>query len=222
MALIRELIKKGNNSNRIERIYYTCDNKHAAKYWKTIADQYIHDVKIEPTIKKAWNNIILWTFGNPNCEIDITKGLGLIGRTGSGKTMTFYILNDFIEIDKIRYKKGEDLVNLKYRIQSALVIASEYAREGDIVIHKYSNFANLCIDDLGAENSLKSYFGNKVNVIQEILENRYNNNLMTHFSSNLKMEDISDRYGDRVFSRLHDTCNIIEINDCDFRVINSK
>lgn len=222
MALVKDILKKGNNSNRIERIYYTCEAKKAALYWKNIADQYIHNLQIKPDIKNSWNNLIMWAFGNPNCKIDLNKGVGLVGRTGSGKTMTMYILNDFIQIDDIKYKKGVDLVCLKYKMQSALVIASEYAQNGDEIIHKYSNYANLCIDDLGAENSDKSYYGNKINVIQEILENRYNNNLLTHFTSNLDLSLIGEKYGDRVFSRIHDSINIIVMNDCDFRVLNSK
>jgi len=222
MGLIRELINNPNHKGGIERCYYQCEMSKAGQYWMAITEQYIDKPKKEPNIKDAWNNTILWALGNPKCKIDLLKGIGLVGRTGSGKTITMHILNDFIKIDEIKYKRGKDMVNLKFKMESALVIASEYAQQGDVIIQKYSNFANLCIDDLGAENSEKSYFGNKVNVIQEIIENRYNNGLMIHFTSNLNMDLIQKTYGDRVYSRLYDACNVLTLNDCDFRLLKNK
>lgn len=202
---------------QIERIKYNYKPKEAGKVWKAIAYNHIAIVKISPDIKKAWNDLIKWSMGHDG-NLDKNKSIGLVGRTGSGKTMTMYILNDFIEIDTVKYKRGKDLVNLRFKFDSAIVIAGNYSLNGYDSLYKYSNYANLCIDDLGSENTNRKYFGDAANVIQELIEIRHTNGLMTHFTSNLTIEKIKEIYGDRIYSRLLGNTNIITMNDCDYRI----
>jgi DNA replication protein DnaC len=213
-----------DNTWKIERIKGNYSEIKAKEAWLDIAKKYIHNPIIGADAKKVWSQLIKYVFADPGSELILDSGIGLVGATGSGKTMTMLILNDFISIDNIKYKRGNDFVNMRFVLESALVIAGEYSRKGYDILHRYSNYANLCIDDLGAEQKNKKYFGDAVNVIQEIIEMRHSNGFVTHFTSNNPLESkgngmsIQEMYGDRVYSRLVGTCNIVVMNDCDYRI----
>jgi hypothetical protein len=66
-------------------------------------------------------------------------------------------------------------------------------------------------DDLGEED-LASHMGNKVNVMGQIIENRYRNRQfqLTHFTSNHTIDELNDLYGPRVTDRLREMCNVIQ------------
>ena len=58
-----------------------------------------------------------------------------------------------------------------------------------------------------------SFYGNKVNVIEEIILDRYDlfrkHHLITHITTNLDVEDIKEKYGERVLSRMYEMFNFI-------------
>jgi DNA replication protein DnaC len=219
---IKQIYQQGSKSGMaIERIKYDFKIKQAANTWLDIYKKHVGDVKIGKDAKAAWNSLIFWAMGH-EYKLDLSKSIGLVGMTGSGKTMTMYVLNDFINIDEIKYRKGEDLVNLRFKFESSLVMAGDFSRKGYDALYKYSNYANLCIDDLGAENTNKKHFGDAANVIQEVIEMRHSNGFLTHFTSNLTTEMIQQVYGDRVYSRLIGDTNIIKLNDCDYRLQENK
>jgi len=214
-------IKRSQSGLGISRIKYEYDNKTAANQWLKIYKDHVGDVIIGADAKQAWNSIIKWAMGH-EYKLDLTKAIGLIGKTGTGKTMTMYVFNDFILIDEIKYRKGDDLIHLRFKMVSAIVIAGDYSQYGYDSLFKYSNYANLCIDDLGAENTNKKHFGDAANVIQELIEIRHSNGLLTHFTSNLKPDRINEIYGDRVYSRIMGNTNIITMNDNDYRLQKNK
>ena len=71
---------------------------------------------------------------------------------------------------------------------------------------------NMMFDDLGAEKNM-AYYGNTVNVMQEILLDRYEhfvrNGLQTHLTTNLDLSEIDSVYGTRVASRMHEMFNFV-------------
>ncbi|MDD4154105.1 MAG: hypothetical protein PHT30_01675, partial [Bacilli bacterium] len=74
--------------------------------------------------------------------------------------------------------------------------------------------------DLGAEPEEANYMGNRINPLKTLLEHRgdYTDKL-TIISSNhsINHQEILDRYGDRVASRLLEMCNYFEIKGTDRR-----
>jgi DNA replication protein DnaC len=218
MELISNIIKKVNNENVIHRINYKHDIDIAKKVWHGVALKFIDNVKYDEFNKKIWQELIKYIFADPGCEYDLNKSIGLIGQTGSGKSKTFEIMHEFIGIDDILYIKNGKAAKFNYKIISAKVIAGEFTKFGYDAIWKFSNINSLCIDDLGAESDEVKHYGSKVNVIEEIIETRYLNGLFTHFTSNLKPDNILDMYGNRVYSRIMHSVNIIEYNNCDYRL----
>lgn len=151
----------------------------------------------------------------------LNKGLCLMGNVGTGKTTLMRMFS--------RNKRQS------YQVLSCRKIAGEYAENGHEILHKYSsvvtNYINdykyflqknlgFCFDDLGTESNKKNY-GNTVNVMEEILLNRYDNRQFgwnfTHITTNLTADQIEETYGSRVRSRMREMFNIIELTGGDLR-----
>jgi DNA replication protein DnaC len=85
--------------------------------------------------------------------------------------------------------------------------------------HFYHRHAGLCIDDIGTED-VKNSYGNRCNVIGELIEARYSNQatgIFLHLTTNLSGEQLREHYGPRVTSRLRETMNIIHLKGGDRR-----
>lgn len=139
------------------------------------------------------------------------KGLLLFGPVGCGKTTLLKVLqkNSFNPM----------------RIVSCRKVADEYAEFGHGAIASYSaaqfvprrewfghETVSLCFDDLGTESEKKN-FGNQVNVMAEIILNRYDNieaKNKTFATTNLTADNIGNYYGERARSRMREMFNIIE------------
>lgn len=153
---------------------------------------------------------------NPSLE----KGLLLAGNIGTGKTWIMKL-----------FSKNQKQV---FIIQTAKAISELFGKEGEesmqqfttcpvLPVNDVTNFYHtkmgLCIDDLGTEE-VKSHYGNRKNVIGDLIELRYskmNTGTTLHATTNLTGLQLKDFYGDRVASRLRETMNIIELKGEDRR-----
>lgn len=149
----------------------------------------------------------------------LSKGLLLVGNVGCGKTT---IMRLFASNQKA-----------SYNVIGCNKVADMYAELGPELLHRYSDFTQvptsldtfyqnkvgICFDDLGTE-SLKKHYGDSANTMEQIILNRYANALpfdYTHFTSNLSSEEIEERYGTRVRSRMREMLNLIELPGNDRR-----
>lgn len=138
------------------------------------------------------------------------KGLMLHGGVGSGKT---YLMGLFSCNPKA-----------SYGVVSCREVSSLFTKEGYESIRAfyyisrgYKNYFSQtdygkCFDDLGEEKN-KKYFGNELNVMEEIIESRYNNKKLwqyTHITTNLNVDQIEEIYGKRVRSRMREMFQLIE------------
>ena len=149
----------------------------------------------------------------------LNKGLMLCGNVGCGKTSIMRMFN----------------LNPKasYVILSCRKIASDYTEQGENVLYAYSGeyypimIENpfkaegwaICFDDLGTEEN-KKHFGNQVNVMENIILNRYDNETTkrkTHITTNLDTNQIEEIYGSRVRSRMREMFNVIPVGGGDMR-----
>lgn len=156
---------------------------------------------------------------NQNWSVD--KGILLIGDVGRGKTalMRLFAFNKWASYDML----------------NCVELASLYASDGPETIdfmsqcriipkdarYFFQEQIGRCFDDLGSEED-KVYYGNKTNVMAEILLKRYANRHKfgfnkTHVTTNMTLPDLKSRYGSRVFSRLHEMFNILELTGIDRR-----
>ena len=134
-------------------------------------------------------------------NLDLSKGILLIGKIGSGKTC----LMDLFRI--IHYRE------YYYSIKSTRDIAKEFNIGGYETLNKYGKTNKIiCFDDLGVEQNIK-HFGNDCNTMAEILLSRYDlmkfDGIITHATTNLNADELEKLYGNRVRSRLREMFNLI-------------
>ena len=87
-------------------------------------------------------------------------------------------------------------------------------------IEDYGESSFFCFDDMGVE-PMGRHYGKDCNVIGEILLSRYDlfleTKLKTHATTNLNAEELEERYGNRVRSRMRELFNLIafdkDVND---------
>jgi len=133
------------------------------------------------------------------------KGLLFYGMTGVGKT---YSLNRYLSNTK---------KNPGHQIDAEHI-------ELGVALHGANYFQRFYQDhmvwnDLGQEERIMMHMGTSIKPVQTIIMYRHQRFpfLKTHITTNLSLEDIATRYGDRVFSRLTEMCNFIEVAGKDLR-----
>ena len=167
----------------------------------------------------------------PNLE----KGLLVIGNYGTGKTSifnTFYLMFFNAFKDNICIKtKDELLINLghfklNFGFHSSNEIVREFEclkspEERNVFWKKYGNGTRY-FDDLTTEHQA-SNFG-KIELFKDILEARYSNKTKTFISLNFHgnsveetLDFLAEKYGERVYDRLFEMFNIIELKGKSFR-----
>lgn len=150
----------------------------------------------------------------------LDKGLLLGGMIGVGKTWMMKL-----------FSKNQRQV---FTVKTAKSIADTFQSEGEesirnliecpkLPVNDAQNFFHptlgICIDDIGTEE-LKNHYGNRKNVVGDLIELRYANGNVgrfMHMTTNLTMSQVKEFYGDRVGSRLRETMNIIELKGDDRR-----
>tara|TARA_R110002050_G_scaffold30192_1_gene77141 strand:- start:13911 stop:14651 length:741 start_codon:yes stop_codon:yes gene_type:complete len=138
-----------------------------------------------------------------NCKkfgIDPNKGILLSGPVGCGKTSLMKLLPHIVPHLKT------------YKVIPARNIAFTFNNLGFKIIEEYGNNNYYCFDDLGVETTGR-HFGKDCNVMGEILLSRYDlfiiRKLRTHATTNLNAQELEERYGNRVRSRMRQLFNLI-------------
>lgn len=152
-------------------------------------------------------------------DLDFTKGILFKGHTGTGKTFLFKVFNYFAKIDNLAYSENGKNLPITAKIVNVKKIAGEFQSPKDggySVIQRYANFPCLVIDDIGKEQEESISFGNKMNVVEEIISIREELGMLTFGTTNLnRMEDM---YDDRTVSRMNFLFNVVPVNHkTDFR-----
>ena len=166
----------------------------------------------------AW----VWKCNEMNTlEWDYKKGLFFYGSLGRGKSLILYGLREYLRRVRSRYSRYHET---DYRLgmywQSASQLANKYAYDGLYEIQEYIEpGCCLFIDELGREPNPASNYGTKMNVLQFILQLRYDNrrSCVTHVTTNLKLDEIASHYGDYVADRCLEMFNFAEFTGKSFR-----
>lgn len=154
-------------------------------------------------------------------EVDPNKGIMIFGNPGSGKSMLFRILKECLQSKKIfTCEDGSQLMEkdffLKTNFHTCEHMAKFYMLKGDpgLNIFGKNSTNNICFDDLGSEE-MRCYYGNKKEVMADLINERYDLflqiGLKSHFTTNLSPDLIEKRYSSRVRSRLKHMCNILSL-----------
>jgi DNA replication protein DnaC len=139
------------------------------------------------------------------------KGVLLVGSIGCGKTTMVRVLHRLLR-DTDRCFKFVTAKDLKYLLEesSPATVKEKYGK---------SLRMNLYIDDIGIFLNQNKY-GNVTNIISELIFERSElfceTGIKTHFSSNTppisgdkNIETLATMYGERVYDRLVEMCDLI-------------
>lgn len=158
-------------------------------------------------------------FGEENPSL--SKGIFIPGNFGTGKT---WLMKLFQKNQKQVYfiRSSKDVAQA-YLISDDKTIPDEFITPFKNAINDASVFyqpiSGLCIDDMGAE-SKKNNYGNVVNVIGDLIEQRYfrgYTGTLLHGTTNLSADELKAFYGERVTSRMREIFNFIELPGNDRR-----
>ena len=142
-----------------------------------------------------------------NCkkfDIDLDKGLLLTGPVGCGKTSLMKLLHFLVPHQR------------KYVVMPCRNIVFAFNHLGYKTIEDYGESSFFCFDDMGVE-PMGRHYGKDCNVIGETLLSRYDlfleTKLKTHATTNLNAEELEERYGNRVRSRMRELFNLIAFDE---------
>lgn len=207
------------NNGEDGRPVFKLDN-HNASIVQALCYYFLNDPVFESlTLKNADGSV------SP-MKLKLNKGLLIVGGVGVGKTklMQMFSVNkrQVYEVLKARelaalfVRKGE---------QGGYEMIEQFSsvHKPELIKHEdnlWQERMGLCIDDVGTEDE-KVSFGNRSNVIAEIIDGRYSNQklqrCMTHITTNLGINGIKQKYGERIASRLLEMFNVIELGGNDRR-----
>lgn len=132
--------------------------------------------------------------------IDLNKGLLLSGPVGCGKTSLIKLMRYLVP-----HQKPYDLIPCRN-------IVFGFNNIGYRIIEQYGDNRFYCFDDLGVEPTGR-HFGKDCNVLGEILLSRHDlflkHKVKTHATTNLNAEELEQRYGNRVRSRMRELFNLV-------------
>ncbi len=166
---------------------------------------------IEPDKRELITSVFawVWKFDKWNrCGFDYRKGFFLYGPVGTGKSTLLKGLQGYM--NSIR-RRG---ILKDYRIgffwKSASELANSYAGDGQEKLLQWCTDCNLLIDELGREPRPAKHYGTELNVIQFLLQLRYDHRKenVTHLTSNIDPQQVLPMYGDYISDRFREMFNI--------------
>lgn len=228
-AILDKIKKQGlfDSVKRFQYLPYQID--YAMKVVEAIGKDRNPKFSIDEENQFLYENLIRWVHGDPafQCIDPETKkpisgrlqaGIYIAGNTGTGKSWALEIMSAYCLLDNVRVNAGGVQRCLRWPCVRTDTICDQYTAEG--TIEKYKKNSVLGIQDLGAEAVESIYMGNRLRVLQQILEYRGDRtDQITLISSNLPInhEMLIKRYEDRVASRLNEMCNYFELRGKDRR-----
>ncbi|MDT0687353.1 ATPase [Salegentibacter sp. F188] len=138
--------------------------------------------------------------------IDVEKGLLLSGPVGCGKTSLMKLLRHLVPLQR------------PYEMIPCRNVVFSFNHLGYKTIEDYENNKLFCFDDLGVEPPGR-FYGKDCNVMGEVLLSRHelflqtNQKVKTHATTNLNAEELEERYGNRVRSRMRELFNLVAFEE---------
>lgn len=137
----------------------------------------------------------------------------LLGSVGNGKTTLATAICRLISI----------LYGSPYKSEQKHVTAVKAIQIPDIVKQdperweRITKSEMLFVDDFGTENVTVKSWGNEISPVTEMLYYRYDHQLFTILTSNLTIEDLGARYGERIADRMAEMFDRIPFSNPSYR-----
>jgi len=172
---------------------------------------------LTPEVEEVYKQLIQYFHGDPDFAGDLNKGLLLMGPTGSGKTLAMQLMSIYRQIDDTKFSMNGKIYRMNYEIIDVSTIVNGFMINAYDGIKIYCNRYVTCIDDIGTESDEVKYYGNNLDVISYVLDERYRKRLITFGTTNLNENKLEDKYGDRIISRMYALFNFIIMKGDDYR-----
>ena len=143
---------------------------------------------------------------------ELKKGILLMGRYGSGKSLLFRALN------KLLYKT--QLFHSTFYMFNSSELIDEYSLHGRPGLFKFDPIrSDICIDDFGTDYPGKHSFYAEIDDPTEILlQKRYEKfvreGFRTHATTNLDADTLKVRFSPRIYDRFFEMFNLVVL-DCE-------
>jgi hypothetical protein len=165
--------------------------------------------------RSLFNEVFAYLEGR-SAILDPRKGLLLTGPIGSGKTT---LIRAVAFYQKLALGLKDGRCEGGFRIDSASYVAMLFMTGGYTALQPYTynedkSAYTVCFDELGREPLPVKYFGSELNVMQYILQCRYESiaDCLTHVTTNLSVEELEERYGDYIADRINEMFNVCQLN----------
>lgn len=173
------------------------------------------DFVVDDRNRKILSAMFDWVHAR-NSLLDPSKGLLLWGPLGVGKSVLLRGLQRYEgKINRLGFGSGND--KLGFRFVSAVELSLLYTEKGLEGISRYIDrecMAGLAIDEVGREPADAKHFGTGINVVQTILQLRYETrrDFMTHVTTNFNPDEkFAGMYGDYIADRVKEMFNVIHV-----------
>lgn len=175
---------------------------------KRNAEQELLDTGYDRRYPKLFDDVAsyaaLWRMGLANTGYMLMGGCGC-GKTEAAKRLSAMLKIEFVTTGMLMEAFGSDAY---YRM----------IKQPDFFNNRPGA---LIIDEIGTEPRPFLYFGTKYNVMADVLRERYDAfkfyGTRTIITTNLRLEEMEEAYGDRIESRCWEMFRAKEYNSEDFR-----
>ena len=142
------------------------------------------------------------------------KGIYIYSDCGTGKTHVAYAIAKKMDEDKFKVKFYNTTNLLKY-------LKEDFSEQSKLLSFDNTNYGLLLsytglliIDDFGTEKMSEWV----EETFYSLINKRYEEVLPTIFTSNLSPDKLTEKYGDRIVSRIIGSCDVIELTGSDKRL----
>lgn len=153
-------------------------------------------------------------------EDNSKKGLLVLGNVGTGKTT---IMKKNLGACVSAYELGNITDPSNYQLEIRRILsggACEWRTyiTNETAIYPTTNYQpiGVFIDDLGTDKTI-NIFGNLINPLEFSVQHLYNNGVRLWTNTNLNMNELTQKYGLRIISRLKEMCYVVVLEGNDHR-----
>lgn len=178
-----------------------------SKVWRMLCDrseQLGHSFAFTDAQAAIVRRLIQYFINDPECGLDLTKGVYLYGEPGSGKTEIMQIL--------ARFTTEHELAKAFHFSNMAEIYAGAIADRNSDPITPNIQF-DRCFDDIAMKAGEVNLWGNNIDINEAIIYQRYLRNRrfgqLTHFVSNLETIKVKEILTVRILDRMKDLCQSI-------------